>query len=195
MRPHDRFSQHTEKLAVKLHMIPATCGGGRVLAYAARYDTCMRYRTVQILQAEVAEETEVLSLEAQSLSAKVSAALQRGLNAATDDLVAAQRKGKRAGGGGGSVGATKPEGNGEFEEEYGESVHGTSTEGEGSSSADQGQQQDFPASASGSASAASASASASESSKASGSSRRQSRLQALPFSNRGGAVGGGGRGG
>ncbi len=46
----------------------------------------------------MAEETEVLSLEAQSLSARVSAALQRGLNAAADDLAEAKRKNKRPGG-------------------------------------------------------------------------------------------------
>lgn len=45
----------------------------------------------------MAEEGEVLSLEAQSLSARVSATLQRGLNTATDDLAAAQKKSKNAG--------------------------------------------------------------------------------------------------
>lgn len=45
----------------------------------------------------MAEEGEVLSLEAQSLSARVSATLQKGLNAATDDLAAAQTKSKNAG--------------------------------------------------------------------------------------------------
>ncbi|CAN0219820.1 unnamed protein product, partial [Ectocarpus sp. 12 AP-2014] len=39
----------------------------------------------------VEEESEVLSLEAQSLAARVSATLQRGLNAATEDLAAAQQ--------------------------------------------------------------------------------------------------------
>lgn len=53
-----------------------------------------------------AEEGKVLSLEAQSLSARVAATLQRGLNAATDDLAAAQRKDNKRSGGGGSAGAT-----------------------------------------------------------------------------------------
>lgn len=39
----------------------------------------------------VEEEGEVLSLEAQSLAARVSATLQRGLNAATEDLAAAHQ--------------------------------------------------------------------------------------------------------
>ncbi|CAB1117470.1 unnamed protein product [Ectocarpus sp. CCAP 1310/34] len=42
----------------------------------------------------VGEESEVLSLEAQSLAARVSATLQRGLNAATEDLAAAQQDNK-----------------------------------------------------------------------------------------------------
>lgn len=44
---------------------------------------------------DVAGEIEVLSLEAQALSGRVSATLQRGLNAATEDLATAQRKGNR----------------------------------------------------------------------------------------------------
>ncbi|CAM9181300.1 unnamed protein product, partial [Scytosiphon promiscuus] len=47
-------------------------------------------------QAAVTEEGEVLVLEARSLSAQVSATLQRGLNTATEDLASAQRKDKKA---------------------------------------------------------------------------------------------------
>lgn len=43
----------------------------------------------------VAGESEVLSLESQALSARASSTLQRGLHAATEDLAAAQRKGKK----------------------------------------------------------------------------------------------------
>eukprot|EP00903_Cladosiphon_okamuranus_P015742 g14530.t1 len=105
-------------------------------------DACVS-KAAQDAQAEVAEETEVLSIEAQSLSAKVSAALQRALNAAADELVAAQRKGKRSGTARGAAGAASASAEewGEkekFGEEYGESVYGISTDG----SADFVQQQD-----------------------------------------------------
>lgn len=43
----------------------------------------------------VVQESEVLSLESQALSARVSSTLQRGLHAATEDLAAAQRKEKK----------------------------------------------------------------------------------------------------
>ena len=43
----------------------------------------------------VAGESEVLCLESQALSARVSSTLQRGLHAATEDLAAAQRKEKK----------------------------------------------------------------------------------------------------
>lgn len=43
----------------------------------------------------VARESEVLSLEAQALSARVSSTLQGGLHAAAEDLAAAQRKEKK----------------------------------------------------------------------------------------------------
>lgn len=163
-------------------------------------------------QAEVAEETEVLSLEAQSLSAKVSAALQRGLDAAADDLVAARRKSKRAGGGKAAVTAAAKtthrrgeggelEGEEGEEEEYGESVYGISTDGSAELAQQHPQQagEYFTTSASPSASdsvsvSASAPASASGSSKAAGSSGRPSvRLQGLTF--RGGPTKGGSRGG
>lgn len=148
------------------------------------------------------EETNVLSLEAQSLSAKVSAALQRGLNAAADDLVAARRKSKRADGGAAAgtaaAGTAGKRGeNEEGEEEDGESVYGLSSDGSAELAAQQHQQRGeecFPASASASAPApapgsTSAPAPAAGSSKASDS----SRLERLSF--KGGRSGGGGRGG
>eukprot|EP00752_Nemacystus_decipiens_P008396 g7506.t1 len=171
---------------------------------------------------EVAEETEVLMLEAQSLSAKVSAALQRGLNAATDDLVAARGKSTRANNGGREAAATAAVGRAyatraaheENEEDYGESVYGMSTTDGSAEAAQQSQQQRggeyFAASSSASASAsdsasASASASVSASASASGpnksnytscsdSSPRHSRLERVSF-RKGAPRGGGGRGG
>ena len=80
----------------------------------------------------MAEETEVLSLEAQSLSARVSAALQKGLNAAADDLAAAKRKSKRTGGAspaGGIRGPAKEGG----DNVYGEGAFGSSTTADDSS--------------------------------------------------------------
>lgn len=67
---------------------------------------------------EVAEEGEVLLLEAQSLLARVSATLQRGLNTATDDLAAAQNKSKKNGGEniGGDAGASSEAGSGKDDE-------------------------------------------------------------------------------
>lgn len=54
----------------------------------------------------VAGESEVLSLEAQALSARVSSTMQRGLHSATEDLASAQRKEKKAvPGSGGAVAA------------------------------------------------------------------------------------------
>lgn len=48
-------------------------------------------------RAAIERETEVLSLEARALSQRVSATLQQGLDAAAEDLVAAQRKDKDRG--------------------------------------------------------------------------------------------------
>ncbi|CAM9391209.1 unnamed protein product [Ectocarpus fasciculatus] len=89
----------------------------------------------------VEEEGEVLSLEAQSLSARVSATLQRGLNAATEDLAAAQqhrknRKNKllmspsppRGGEKASDTRTTNKEQFSEGEQEDGESVFGISSD-------------------------------------------------------------------
>ena len=60
---------------------------------------CSADAAATILKA-VGRESEALCLESQTLSSRVASTLERGIQAATEDLAAAQRKEKRNGSGG-----------------------------------------------------------------------------------------------